>query len=143
MKILALDLGDKWIGSAISDVLAITCKPYETTTIENIDSFLKNILHEELIDTIVIGLPITTKGTESEQTKKTILFKKSLENKFNLINGQKIEWVLWDERFSSKRANAILNKTKKTTSKNNKQKDHNIAAAFILQSYLDNKAFHK
>ena len=136
MKKLALDLGDKWIGSAISDGLGITCRPYETIEIENLDTFLQKTLHKELIDTIIIGIPLTMRGTQSEQTKKTIAKKEQIEEKFQSIDGRTITWILWDERLSTKRATAIMGKRKKE----DKQKDHNLAAAFILQSYLDSKA---
>ena len=44
MKILALDLGEKWIGTAISDALKITCKPYRTIEI----SLLENELQRQI-----------------------------------------------------------------------------------------------
>jgi putative holliday junction resolvase len=135
MKILALDLGDKWVGSALSDALSITCKPYKTTILENLTTFITETLQEEPIDTIIIGLPLTIKGTQSAQTKKVMLLKNSLEEKF-----KNITWILWDERYTSKRANEIISKRKKSHKKN-KQNDHVLAAAFILQSYLDSKSF--
>jgi putative holliday junction resolvase len=137
MKKLGIDLGDKWIGMAISDGLAITCRPYKTTTIEKLLPDLAEILREEPIDTVVIGLPITSKGTESEQTKKVRNQKESIEKEISTSISRTIKWVLWDERLSTKRAHTTLKQTKKKTAKKNPQQDHAIAAAFILQSFLD------
>jgi len=134
MKILALDLGDRWVGSAISDAIGITCKPYKTVKAEELNSFIQKVLAEEEIKKIVIGCPFTLKGTESEQTKKIKHQKEELEKKF-----KNVEWILWDERLSSKRAEVLKGKSFKT--KEEKLKSHSIAAAFILQSHLDNLAF--
>ncbi len=130
MKILALDMGDKWVGSAISDPLKIISKPYKTIKIEELISFIENTLNKENIEIIVIGYPKTLKGQESEQTKKVILIKDNLEKQYPTI-----KWVLWDERLSSKRAQSILGRGH--LKKEDKVKEHSIAAAFILQSYLD------
>jgi len=139
MKILALDLGDKWIGSAISDGLGITCKPYKTVDITQTEQFLETTIREEDISTIVIGKPTTFSGLESEQTKKIINTAKELEEKINPKFNNQIKWILWDERLSSKRAESL--NTKKIKTKEDKIKSHSVAAAFILQSYLDNLAF--
>ena len=139
MKFLALDLGDKWVGTAISDPLGITCKPYKTIEIENLDRDLKTILDQEPISRIIVGYPKTFSGTESDQTKKVVLLKEELEQKFTHCQGEEIIWVLWDERLSSKRASTL----KHATNKEEKQKSHSVAAAFILQSYLDNQAFNR
>jgi putative holliday junction resolvase len=137
MKKLGIDLGDKWIGIALSDGLAMTCKPYRTTTKENLSQDLIAILKEERVDTIVVGLPITNKGTESEQTKKVRAQKETLEQEVSLAISRTINWVLWDERLSTKRAHTTLRTTKKKQAKKNAQTDHSVAAAFILQSFLD------
>ncbi|MBU4269480.1 Holliday junction resolvase RuvX [Candidatus Dependentiae bacterium] len=141
MKILALDLGDKWVGSAISDGLGITCKPYKTVDVEMTESFLETVIKEEDISTIVIGKPTTFSGLESEQTKKIMNTAKELEEKINPKFNNQIKWILWDERLSSKRAESL--NTKKIKTKEDKIKSHSVAAAFILQSYLDNKAFQQ
>ncbi len=147
MKILALDLGDKWVGSAIADPLGITCRPLKTVTLDELENFLQKILVQEEISTVVVGYPKTlSSGGESEQTKKIRELKEELEQKFAqiTISGLKtpVTWILWDERLSSKRAET-LKRESKGSHQDKKLKSHSIAAAFILQSYLDYKAFHK
>ncbi|MFA5075196.1 MAG: Holliday junction resolvase RuvX [Candidatus Babeliales bacterium] len=136
MKILALDLGDKWVGSAISDELGISCKPYKTIDIQELDSFISETIEQEGIEEIIIGYPQTLSGTQSEQTKKIASQKKILEQKFH-----QLKWILFDERLSSKRAENLLGK--KYKEKQKKIDSHSIAAAFILQSYLDRLFFNK
>jgi len=140
MKILALDLGDKWVGTAISDPLGITCKPYQTVELKDLTPFLQKILTQEPITTVVIGYPKTMSGGHSEQTTKVLTLKESLEQQFATVNGATIAWILWDERLSSKRASDIQNKSFDAESK---KKNHCLAAAFILQSYLDFLALNK
>jgi putative holliday junction resolvase len=130
VKFLALDLGDRWIGSATSDVLGIAAKPHITIEKKNIIQFLKKTFSSESISKVIVGYPKTLRGTESEQTKKVINEKNRLEASF-----PEKEWVLWDEKFSSQYAS----KLKKTKDVN--QRSHSVAAAFILQSYLDHLQF--
>lgn len=139
MKILGLDVGDKWVGVALSDGLGISCKPFETISHDKLSTYLRRIIPQENITTVVIGNPITMQGKESAQTKKVILLKEALASELSQVNGQTILWELWDERLSSKRAQALQKKG--DYSKEAKRKEHAIAAAFILQGYLDNKAF--
>ena len=127
MKYLALDLGDQWVGTALSDSLGLFAKPYKTIKTQELISFLTDFFVHEECNTVIIGYPKTMRGTESEQTKKIIHTKETLEKLFHAIT-----WILWDERLSSKRASSL----KKATSKEEKIKAHSIAAAFILESYL-------
>lgn len=127
MKVLALDLGDVWTGTALSDPLKIIARPHKTAKTIDLISFLHDLFAKEQIDTIVIGYPRTMKGTESDQTKKVLLQKEQIEL---LFPTKKI--ILWDERLSSKGARAIQGKKAKTESTN----EHSIAAALILQTYL-------
>ncbi len=141
MKILALDLGDVWVGAALSDALKITCKPYTTVKIQETATFLADILQKEPIHIIVVGYPKTVgSGGHSEQTKKIIAQKEVLQAQFGECKNMPITWILWDERFSSKRA-SDLHKGQQT--KEDKIKSHAIAASFILQSYLDHLAFNR
>lgn len=127
MKILALDIGDAWTGTALSDALGMFAKPYQTAETSKLVSFLSDLFKKETIQTIIIGHPRTMKGTSSEQTKKVETAKVALEKEF-----PDKKFILWDERLSSKRADAL----KRATNKEEKIKSHSIAAAFILESYL-------
>jgi len=127
-KVLALDVGDVWTGSALSDELRMLARPYQTVKTSQLTEFLTKTLDEELIATIVVGYPRTLKGTVSQQTKKTQEIKEFLEEKFNTVS-----WVLWDERLSSKRAQTIQKKGGKGV----RHDEHSLAAAFILDSYLE------
>lgn len=134
MKILGLDIGDQWIGIAISDALGMFARPYKTVTAAEMITALDDILKQENITTVVIGYPKTMRGTVSEQTKKIEQTKEDLA--LRLPN---ISWVLWDERLSSKRADTL----KHARTKEEKIKSHAIAASFILSSYLEYLAMQR
>lgn len=143
MKVMALDIGNVWVGSAISDLLGITCKPYQTVKLELIDGFLEVVFKKESIGTVVVGHPITVGGNSSIQTKQIEEVFQKLKKQFECVGDLHIKWILWDERFSTKRALGILSQSKKHDRKANSIKEHSLAAAFILQSYLDGKALHE
>jgi putative Holliday junction resolvase len=127
MKVLALDLGDVWIGTALSDPLKIIARPFKTIKTVDLVSGLQEIINTQPIDTIVIGYPRTMRGTESDQTRKVLVQKEEIEK---LFPDKKI--ILWDERLSSKAARDIQGKKARTEGVN----EHSIAAAVILQTYL-------
>lgn len=127
MKLLALDIGDVWTGTAITDALGMFAKPYKTLETSHVIPGLRDIFSNEKIQQIVIGYPRTMRGTVSEQTKKVEEAKLLLEKEF-----PDKQFVLWDERLSSKRADLL----KRAQTKEDKIKSHSIAAAFILENYL-------
>lgn len=128
MKIVALDVGDRWIGVAISDPLGILARPYTTIKAAELFTFIETVIPKENVSIIVVGLPTTLRGTHSEQTKKIIAITEELEKMFTVI-----EWKLWDERFSSQQAAKI----KSIKTKEDKLRSHALAAALILSSYLE------
>lgn len=134
MKILALDVGDVHTGTALSDSQQMFASPYKTIPTLQLEEFIEEILAKENISTVVIGYPKTLRGTISEQTQKVINVKEALEKMFGNMN-----FVLWDERFTSKQAQSL----KQAKTKEEKVKSHSIAAAFILESYLDHLRFKK
>jgi len=134
MKILALDMGDRWVGTAISDPLGMLARPYETVDIRSLESFLQKTILLEGLKTIVAGVPKTLRDTESDQTRKVKADIERLQIAFPAII-----WILWDERWTSQQASRL----KRTKTKEDKLQSHSIAAALILGSYLDYLAFQK
>lgn len=130
MKTIALDIGDKWTGVALSDPLGILARPHTTTKTSELLSFLENIFAAENISVAIVGLPTTLRGTQSEQTKKIITTTQNLEKLFPTIT-----WKMWDERFTSRQAASI----KPSKSKADKLQSHAIAAALILSGYLESQ----
>lgn len=125
-KIMALDLGDQWIGIALTDISRMLARPYTTVPVQELEAFLTKTSKDESIDLIVVGYPKTMRGGESEQTLKVVAHTKKLEEAF-----PQMKFILWDERLSSKRAQQIGRKRKE-----DKLKEHARAAAFILDSYI-------
>lgn len=134
MKILGLDVGDQWVGIAISDALGMFARPYKTVTAAQMIESLQDIIAAENLTTVVIGYPKTMRGTVSEQTKKIEDLKEQLTGLMPHVT-----WVLWDERLSSKRADAL----KRAKTKEEKIQSHAIAASFILSSYLEYLAMQR
>jgi len=128
MKIIALDPGDVYTGIACADDLNLLAKPHTTIPTTELATWLENLCKQEPLETIVLGYPQTLKGTKSRQTEKVLQLKEKLEKKF-----PQIQWILWDERLTSKQAQSL--KPKKI--KKEKLTEHAIAAAIILQSFLE------
>lgn len=133
-KVLALDLGDVWTGVALSDEIGLLARPYKSVKTAQLEAFLTEVLTDEPIKTVVVGYPRTLRGTASEQTRKIEQFKKELEQKFDTV-----KWILWDERLTSKMAQTI----QKKGARGSKHDEHSLAAAFILDSYLEYCRVHR
>ena len=137
MRKLGLDYGEARVGVAITDELNITVQGLETIKRNNSDKIvlkrLDEILSQYNIDTIVVGLPVTLKGTKSERTIKTEEFIHKLKCKYNTL---KIEIV--DERLTTVQAHSTMNFL---NIKNNKKRNivDIISAVYILETYINKK----
>tara|TARA_Y100001960_G_C14460287_1_gene721707 strand:+ start:245 stop:667 length:423 start_codon:yes stop_codon:yes gene_type:complete len=132
-RILAIDYGDVRIGLAMSDLMHIIAKPYKTIKNNNHNEVfieLQNIIEENNVGKIIVGLPITLKGEHSEQTNKVISFVKELKSFVE------IDVATYDERLSSYQAKkSLVHQGIKTG--HNKEKIDQTAAAIFLQGYID------
>ena len=128
-KFLAIDYGLKRIGAALGDSQSRIALPYkiiENRSKDFVLSELKDIISNERIDKIIIGMPYElSNGTGNNPMMKNI--KKFVDF---LKNNLDIEIIFEDERHTSKIADSLLKGSK------NKKRD-DVAASLILQSYLD------
>jgi len=136
MRIMALDLGTKTIGVAVSDATCLIARGVETIrragTVKDFARLTELIAAEE-VDTIVLGYPKNMNGTIGERAKNSEAFGALLQEHFPR---QKI--VLWDERLSTVAAEKVLISADLQRKKRRKIIDM-MAAVVILQNYLDHQ----
>ena len=137
MRYLGLDLGTKTLGMALSDPYGIIASSYGTIRFENedYDSLLpkvKEIVDNENVDIIVLGLPLNMNNSMGERANKTIVFKEKLSNYLNK------EVFLQDERLSSVEANNYLIEADMSRKKR-KMKVDSIAATIILETFMERR----
>lgn len=132
-RYMGLDVGDKTIGVALSDLLLITAQGLETIRRESIKkdtNRLVEIARENDVEKIVVGMPKNMNNTIGPQGEKVIEFIGKLKNKLDL------EIVYEDERLTTVAAEKILLEGD-VSRKNRKKVIDKVAATYILQSYLD------
>lgn len=135
LRILALDVGNKRIGTALSDELNILAQPLYTIHRKGLERDIQeivNIIKEKNVGTVVVGLPKNMDGTVGFQGEKT--------QKFAEILMQNIEvpLIMWDERLTTVSARRIMieNDVKQ---KDKKNLVDTVAAVVILENYLNSK----
>lgn len=142
MKIMALDVGDKTIGVAVSDALLITAQGVtviKRTGVRKDADIIINMVKEHNCAEIVIGLPKKLDGSDSLQTEKVYAFKTMLENKLKSMGMQQIALKYHDERFTTVIAERVMIEADVSRKKRKTVIDKQ-AAIVILQSYLDQTA---
>ncbi|QDH79191.1 Holliday junction resolvase RuvX [Echinicola soli] len=133
-RVLAIDLGTKRTGLAVTDLLKITANPLETIRTVDLDKYLKDYVQKEEVEAIVVGFPKSMDGSDTNMTQPTIRLKDRLAKTY-----PELEIVLVDERFTSKMAmqSMIAMGSKKKDRREKAGNLDKISAAIILQTYLD------
>lgn len=132
-RIMGLDIGDKTIGVAVSDLMGLTAQG--VTTIKRVGKkkdieAIKKIIEEKQVNKIVSGLPKNMNGTVGPQGEKVQKFCELIKEETNLP----IEF--WDERLSTVAAERSLIEGN-VRRENRKKVIDMLAAVIILQGYLD------
>ena len=107
-RILALDVGARTIGLAVSDPLGITAQGLDTLRRSNKRgdlAHLESLLREYQVAEIVVGYPLKMSGQAGAQAEKVSAFAEELRRRFAL------PVHLWDERLTSTQANRLLRQT--------------------------------
>ena len=132
-RILALDVGKKRIGLALSDPLGITAQglpTLERTTIREDLAALENLTREHQVKLILMGHPLHMSGRESTQSAYTREFAERLAGRTGL------EVRLWDERLTTVEAERVLKQSGISIEKRARAVDR-LSAVILLGSYLD------
>lgn len=130
---MALDLGSRRIGVAISDPTRTIAQSYgvvKRKSREEDFAHYQQIIKEQKVTLLVVGLPTTAEGGDSE----TAVWIRAYVAEFSQQCPVPIQF--WDESFTTVRAEDSLRQRGKRGKKARQQVDA-VAAAFILQSYLD------
>lgn len=133
MRFMGLDVGDKRIGVAMSDEGAIIASPRETLERRGNRKDIAHLLdlaRREEVGEILVGMPFSLDGSVGPQAQKVERFIAVLRDE------TEIPVTLWDERLSTVSAERALLEGDVSRKKRRLSVDR-IAAALILQSYLD------
>jgi putative holliday junction resolvase len=133
MRILALDHGTKRIGVAVSDELKMIAQPVEFIPAEPFADFLvrlEELLREKEVELILVGMPRNMNGSCGPAALEVQEFVAALQAALG------IPIKTWDERLTSAQANRYLIQGHVRREKR-KEKVDKMAAAILLQSYLD------
>jgi len=135
MRVMALDVGDKTIGVAVSDALLLTAQSRPTIRRKDLMSdieTLRRLAIENEVHEIVVGQPFHMNGKESPQSQKVARFVDELHKVLDL------PVIFWDERLTSFEAEQHLEQMGLNWRQRRLQVDK-IAAMIILQNYLDSR----
>lgn len=131
-RILALDVGKKRIGLAVSDPLRITAQGLETlqrTRIREDLEALEKVIKSLGVSTLLVGKPLHMSGSESRQSEYTEEFARRLAAHTD------VAIVYWDERLTSAEAERVMREGGSTLARRRKAVDR-MAAVLLLESYL-------
>ena len=132
-RLMGLDVGEKTIGLALSDVLRTIASPLETIDRKTFTKDMERmaqIIQTHNIGGLVIGYPINMNGTEGPRCQSIRQFARNVAEK------HPVPLVLWDERMSTMAVERTMIEAGMTRQKRDLVVDK-LAASYILQSFLD------
>ena len=132
MRYLGLDIGDRWIGVAVSDPSAMLASPLtiikRTREADDLAA-INDIIRQNEIGRVIIGLPRSLNGSLGPQAEKVQQFAESLKQHVEVP----VEYR--DERLTTASARKLM---RQSAGKSRvKTRDDAVAAALILQGFLD------
>lgn len=139
MRALGLDVGERRVGVAISDPTGTVVRPLQTLvrgSREEDVAAIAALVDEHDVELIVVGQPLSLDGTEGPQAQRIARYALMLDEHLS------VPIASWDERFTTVVAEEILSQSrgkKKRRRARTKGQVDAVAAAVILQSYLDSR----
>ena len=135
-RIIALDVGSKRIGFAVSDELAVIATPRGLVHRQSYNkdaAAIGELVEQEQAERVLVGLPTGLSGRPTEQTRRAERFAEMLASRLS------VPVELWDERLTTVMARRIRPSATRTPAREAESVDA-VAAALILQSYLDRRS---
>lgn len=138
-RILAIDFGRKRCGIAVTDPACIVANPLETVETGRLLDFIKAYVADNPVSTVVVGLPRTVRGEESDSMRYITPAVGRLRKEV-----APIPVVFFDERFTSVLAHrAMLDGGLRKMARRDKATVDKVSAAIILNDYLSSRSFGK
>lgn len=132
MRYISIDYGQKKIGVAVSDITGLVARPLTTIFRDPIGEIVK-IIKEYNAGAVVVGVAVNADGSLSEQGSQAIKFIEKLRN--NVPND--VEIITQNETYSTRDAQKIMIQNYSKKKRRKKGLDDAIAAAVILQEFLN------
>ncbi|MBE9506588.1 MAG: Holliday junction resolvase RuvX [Chloroflexi bacterium] len=137
MRVLALDVGERRIGIAISDPTGTLARPLQALargSREEDFAAIAALVAEHDVGLVVVGQPLSLDGTEGPQARRVARYAEALAAHLT------VRVISWDERFTTVEAEKVLRQGRKEKDRRRartKGELDAVAAAVILQGYLD------
>ena len=140
-RVMALDVGDKRIGLAITDPLGLTAQPLFTIHRTTLRADLKSIarfIRKHEVEALVVGLPLHADGSHSPQAVKTEAFATELFAEHPTLSQH-----LLDERLTTREAHALLDRSgarQGAADRRSRQEQiDQVAATLLLEAFLSRR----
>ena len=130
IRVLGLDLGTVRVGVALSDPLGMTAQPLEVIERHTLIARVRELVAEHEVTRVIVGLPLQLDGKVGQAAQSAKAAAKELQAALS------VPVQLWDERMTTAAAQRMLIGANVRRDKR-KQTVDKVAAALILQSYLD------
>ena len=135
MRCLALDVGEKRTGVAVGEVLARPLATLKRRSKTQDFATIANLVREHHADTLVVGLPLNMDGSMGFQAQRITRYAERMKAALTDME-LNVDLVFWDERLTTERADEMMIESGRTHQDRQRRIDA-VAAAVILQSYLD------
>lgn len=132
-RLVGIDVGKKRVGIAQTDLLKTIASPVGTYSPDEVFSVISTIVKENNVERFIVGWPLTPNGDEGPATQMVEKFINKLSGVYPEIPIEKV-----DERYTSKKAvESMVQAGVPKKKRREKERVDRIAAALILQNYLD------
>ncbi len=134
MRVLGLDVGDRRVGVAVSDPAGIIASPlvqFQPKGRRDLVAQVRRLVAEHGAGRVVVGLPLLLDGRRGAQARRVEGVVRAL------AEALEVPVETWDERFSTAAAEEVLDRTGRRRGRERRARRDMVAAAVILQAYLD------